>query len=288
MPLRESSVAAAKIVTRGVTAVFVCLFLVPATSTARAEEAPAPGSLEKSPEGEPKALVPTEMIPEAKVHYERGLQLYSSRDFVAAIKELELGFNVEPRREFLFAQAQAFRLAGDCAHALPLYRRFLDSDPSPLQAEAARLGLDRCGPNRSSQAPPVAQTTPPPAPSWRSTSAPDQRDWWRDPWAALSIGTGIAALATGVGFEIASANARDDARALRPKSYPEFDRLWESAQQRRLIAVTTVAGGAALLVAGGVRLIVLHRRSLAVEPPRNGLSFVPTHGGGTLTWRGGF
>jgi tetratricopeptide (TPR) repeat protein len=84
------------------------------------------------------------MTGEARAHYDRGLALYAAKDYGAAIQELEAGYALDPRREFLFAEAQAQRLAGDCQRAVPLYQRFLTSEPSPLQASAAQVGLARC------------------------------------------------------------------------------------------------------------------------------------------------
>ncbi|MES1157862.1 MAG: hypothetical protein ABUL67_02060, partial [Haliangium ochraceum] len=60
---------------------------------------------------EPAAATTTPMDPAAKDHYDRGLRLYADRDFASAVGELEIGYGIDPRREFLFAQAQALRLA---------------------------------------------------------------------------------------------------------------------------------------------------------------------------------
>jgi tetratricopeptide (TPR) repeat protein len=84
------------------------------------------------------------MSEEARVHYDRGLAFYGAKDYRAAFAELEAGYAVDPRREFLFAEAQAQRLAGDCQRAVPLYQRFLATDPSPVQVNAAQVGLARC------------------------------------------------------------------------------------------------------------------------------------------------
>src|SRR5262245_38585026 len=54
------------------------------------------------------------MSPDARAHYDRGLALYQAKDYAGAIREFEVGYAAEPRREFLFAEAQAKRLAGDC------------------------------------------------------------------------------------------------------------------------------------------------------------------------------
>jgi hypothetical protein len=237
------------------------------------------------------------MNPEAKAHYDRGLELYAGRDFAAAARELEQGFVVEPRREFLFAAAQALRLAGACQRAIPLYRRFLESDPAPVQIEAARLGLDRCAPERSTPrsnpasnpAPnPASLTPPPPVPTVPEPRATPRSVWWHDAWAASSCGAGIVALGVGVGFTVGSNRAVDEANSDRTMNLPDFERLWKSAQQRRTIGVTSLVGGAVLLMAAGGRLIVVHGRERAAEQPGAILSFTSLPGGGAFTWRAPF
>jgi hypothetical protein len=80
----------------------------------------------------------------------RGLGHYAARDFHRAIAEFEAAFALAPRPELLFAEAQAFRLDGDCPRALELYHRFLATHPPPLQVQATQLGLDRCAASAAS------------------------------------------------------------------------------------------------------------------------------------------
>ena len=119
---------------------------------------------------------------------------------------LRAAYALEPRREILFAEAQATRLGGDCRAAVPLYERFLATDPPPRQVEAARIALGRCrdaGRDRAagarSRRPPRRQRrpaagVPPPAPvaaavaRRRRTPAP----WHRDPTGAVLAGSAVA------------------------------------------------------------------------------------------------
>ena len=82
--------------------------------------------------------------PEARAHYESAMAHYAAKEYEAAISELALAYAAEPRREILFAQAQATRLAGDCPAALPLYERFLATSPPARQVEATRIAVARC------------------------------------------------------------------------------------------------------------------------------------------------
>ena len=84
------------------------------------------------------------MRPEAAALYTRGLERFAARDYAGAIADLEAGYAIEPRREFLFAEGQAKRLAGDCKGAVALYQRFLATNPTAVQANATQIALGRC------------------------------------------------------------------------------------------------------------------------------------------------
>ena len=84
------------------------------------------------------------MRPEAEALYTRGLERFATHDYAAADADLEAGYAIEPRREFLFAEGQAKRLAGDCKGAVALYQRFLTTDPAAVQVNATHIALGRC------------------------------------------------------------------------------------------------------------------------------------------------
>lgn len=265
------------------------------------------------------------MLPEAQAYYDRGLELFRARDYAGAVHALEQGFAVEPRREFLFAEAQALRLAGECARAIPLYQQFIDTEPQPLQAQAARLGIDRCAPERAppakdpAPAPPAATGVMGPGPTTReadpggqprsaapgvSLAAPprdqppppkEPSDWWRDPWALSAAGAGVVALGVGVAALVASERAADEAQSPRTTSYREFDRLWSQAAERRTIAAVALATGAGLLAAGGARALWLYRSrpDQPVARPPLSLEIAPASGATrslslSLSWEGRF
>ena len=71
------------------------------------------------------------MRPEAQALYDRGLGRFQTHDYASATADFEAGYAIEPRREFLFAEGQAKRLAGDCKGAVALYQRFLTTNPPP-------------------------------------------------------------------------------------------------------------------------------------------------------------
>lgn len=225
------------------------------------------------------------MPPAAKLHYDRGLNLFRARDFAGAVRAFEEGFAVEPRREFLFAEAQALRLAGDCARAVPLYQRFIDSGPQPVQAQAARLGIDRCAPERSQPSPAAGESG---AKASAAPPADEPRLWWRDPWALTSTGLGVVALGIGAAAWLSSDRYVDQAQSARTTTLDSYDRLWDLATNRRRLAIAGLAGGAGLIAAGAARALWVYRHQRAADTAGR-LSFWPgTDGGGTLMWEGRF
>ncbi len=88
--------------------------------------------------------VPPGMGPEALQSFQRGTTHAQARDWEAAAREFQRSYDLEPRKESLFAWAQAERLRGNCARAVDLYRRVLPLDLTPKQKQAAERNLERC------------------------------------------------------------------------------------------------------------------------------------------------
>jgi tetratricopeptide (TPR) repeat protein len=216
----------------------------------------------------------TPMKEEARAHYDRGLSLYQAKDYAAAIAAFEAGFAIDPRREFLFANAQARRLAGDCRGALPLYQRFLGMSPPALQANATHMALGRCAQQLAAerakpQAPLPPRPPPPPAPP---------TPWTHDRLGAVLLATGVVGLAVGGGFLAASYAARTDAN--RTLGIDEYGRHWDTAVTRFDVAMVGLVGGGALVTAGVLRYAWERHRQKAAAT----LTVVP----GGLALRGWF
>lgn len=260
---------------------FVIALLSVAT-VARAEP-----SDDKPPAPTETGDTPAPMNAAAKERYDKGLALYSQREFRAAIDAFEEGFAIEPRREFLFAEAQAYRLAGDCAHAVPLFDRFLATQPSQIQIDATRLALDRCAHQAAPEAPrPVAPAPPKPYVPILFLPPPP---WWRDPWGVATLATGLATAAVGGGFLLASERSWDAAHAPTVHVSTDFDRLIAQYQQRHTVGIVTLAAGGALCAAAIVRFAyVRHRNATADERTQAQLALQPLPGGGALSWRSDF
>jgi len=197
------------------------------------------------------------MHPDAQALYDRALKAFETRDYPGAIRDLEAGFTLDPRREFLFAEAQAKRLSGDCRGAVVLYQRFLTTQPPALQIDATQIALARCAQELANKPEVVMVTPPPPAPAPR----PAPPRWSRDPWGLGLTGAGVAAVGVGIGFLVASEIARGDAASA--NNYPAYYGHWSTADTRFDVAVAALAIGGALVAAGVSRFVLVRRHARA-------------------------
>jgi hypothetical protein len=216
------------------------------------------------------------MKPEAKRHLDAGLRAFAVQDYAKAIAEFQVGFEIDPRREFLYALGQAERMSGDCTKAIRSYDSFLLTNPPDRQAEPARQNLKRCQEELTAKTPAPAPTAPtpaavaapapvessPPPPVVITTAPPPPRPWYADGWGDALVGGGVVALV--VGGMVWMGASDDIAAAHSSSSYPDFASHADGAETRQTIGVVTmIAGGA--LVAGGIVRYWLRPR-VAVSP----------------------
>jgi len=203
------------------------------------------------------------MRPDAAALYKRGLERFAARDYAAAVADLEAGYAIEPRREFLFAEGQAKRLAGDCKGAVGLYRRFLATNPPAVQANATQIALGRCAQHMAEHPEVVIVEQPrqPPPPP------PPPPPWWHDSFGLGFTGAGVAAIGVGIGFVAASYAARHDAELM--TTYDPYDQRWSTAESRWQIGVGTLALGTALTAVGVTRFVFVRRHAREGAPPIN-------------------
>ncbi|HXJ21709.1 MAG TPA: hypothetical protein VMT03_15905 [Polyangia bacterium] len=218
------------------------------------------------------------MHPAAQALYDRALAEFSARDYAGAIRDSEAGYTIDARRDFLFMEAQAKRLAGDCRGAVALYQQFLTTAPPQVQVDATHIALARCAQELASRPQVVVVAPPPPAPPAR----PRPQRWWRDPWGLSLSAVGLVALGAGVGWFVAAQVARSDAQGA--DSYADYSARWSTAESRRDVAVVAWIIGGAALVAAGVRLEIVRRHARAEAGAAKGLSLwlVPGGVGGTF------
>jgi hypothetical protein len=241
--------------------VLTALALLVAAFPARAAE------LATEPEGP--------MHPAAQALYDRALAEFAAHDYPAAIRDTEAGHAIDARREFLFTEAQAKRLAGDCRGAVALYQRFLTTQPPQVQVDATHIALARCAQELASRPALVVVAPPPPVPPPPRPAPPR---WWRDPWGLSLSAAGVVAVGLGVGWFISAEMARSDAQGA--ATYADFSARWSTAESRRDVAVTAWAVGGAALIAAGARFLIVRRRAHATQ----GLALwlVPGGVGGTF------
>ncbi len=195
------------------------------------------------------------MHPAAQALYDRALKKFETHDYAAAISDLEEGFALDPRREFLFTEAQAKRLGGDCRGAVVLYQRFLTTRPPALQIDATQIALARCA-QELARKPEVVIMAPPPAPPPPRPAPPR---WSRDPWGLTLTGAGVVALGIGIGYFVAGESARSDAENAR--TYPAYTSHWSTASARLDVAIGALAIGAALTATGVTRFLLVRRHA---------------------------
>jgi tetratricopeptide (TPR) repeat protein len=236
-------------------AVLTCVILVGAAAPSRG----APG------------IDPEAQTREAQRLYEQGRQQYGRGELDAALASLEASYKITPAPGLLYDMAQVHRLKQDCARALELYRRYLESNPTGAARELAEtrvVEMQRCLPAQESAPPPPAALpiarailpTPPtggplpnptanlaeaPRPPAATRSHARRATWvWASAAVALALGAGYFALQT----TDASAQVSGD---FRPGTTWGPDGM--AAQQRgQLSYELEIGAAAAALVAGGI------------------------------------
>jgi hypothetical protein len=194
------------------------------------------------------------MHPAAQLLYERALTEFSAHDYAGAIRDSEAGYAIDARRDFLFMEAQAKRLTGDCRGAVALYQQFLTTAPPPVQVDATHIALARCAQELASRPPVVVVAPQPPA---SPPARPRPARWWRDPWGLSLSATGLVAMGIGVGWFVAAEVARSDAQGT--TTYADYSARWSVAESRQDVAVVAWIVGGAALIAAGARFAIVRR-----------------------------
>lgn len=229
------------------------------------------------------------MNPDARLHFDRGVELARDREFEAAASEFDLSYKLDATKEALFAWAQAERLRGKCARAIELYKMFLDTGPTPAQTDAATLNVHRCEKILDEERS-VAVETPadkpsalaaaprPAAPTVQLLVAPLAPPPARSQVVgiALVVGSAVAAV-TGGTFLVLS---RLDERAA--QNADTWGRYHASAQDARTKERIAIGAAGAGLVLGGVALI----RWLVAPDARGGAVAWVQPDGTVFGWKG--
>lgn len=202
--------------------------------------------------------------PQAEAHFEVAQKFFDKDDYASAIPELKAAYSIEPNPQLLYAWAQAVRLSGDCAKALGLYQRFLETKPSPEFVRVTETNMLDC----SAAVPAEPNPEPEPEPEPESAARVDEptdlgphsgvrsprADWV---WPSL-VGVGTVAAAGGAVFVgLAYRQSRAAGDAATEQDY--FDEL-DAGQQKHTIGAVLLGVGTVAIVGGLVRYWVLRSR----------------------------
>lgn len=203
--------------------------------------------------------------PEARGHFERGMQEFEAGRYHDAILALDAAYVIEQHPMLLYARAQARRLAGECGSALKLYEYFLATSPPEAAARDATVNIERCKAAVSTGAPPPeAEPEPTPAPLPEGPApapvAPLPPPARKD--IAGGVLTGVGSVMTGAGLGMMLAAA---ARSTALTSHSQFDQRYPQLRGVYVGGAVVLGLGVGLLVGGITRYAVLahKRRQLA-------------------------
>jgi tetratricopeptide (TPR) repeat protein len=207
----------------------------------------------------------------------RGGRAFEAQRWDEAARAFEAAYADHPRPELLWAQAQALRFGGRCQEALPLYERFIATDPTDEEITDANTNIAACRELVGEQAevvpvepaPPsesVAEPSPSPPPPPASTLQPPDRNIAthvqprvsRDAWGHGLLWSGVGVAGIGAGLLAAGHAQRVDARGASTEL--EYQRTFAGAPALGKAGIAVLVTGAALITAGIVRFAVVGAR----------------------------
>lgn len=201
-------------------------------------------------------------------HFAAAVEAWEARRWPEAAEAFERAYAIEPRPEYVFARAQALRLADDCTGAIAAYRAFIDLAPPAAAIDEAQGYIVACGGDPTPAPPPPIAPRPiapsdagapgPTAPLPAAVVPPPRRAWWRDP-AGHAVGwTGLAIAATGAGLTIEGLARRErGTRATDEQGYRDA-RRGGATMLHAGIPLTCI--GTAMVLAAVIRFAVLGAR----------------------------
>ena len=218
----------------------------------------------------PPASGPGEPADAARL-YDEGRRYFDVGEYDRAIEKLKAAYLVAPLPELLYDLGQAFRLKGECAEALSLYRRYLKTEPPAARAErtGARIAdMQACvavatvpppGALPPGTAPAAVQASPDvltQAPAGPAREAPTRRRRW-GVWSAVAAGA-LAGVSGYAAWDSHRASDQVSSAFVPGGMWTDAD---ERAQQRGIFTERLAIGtGAAAVVAAGVAAWLLWRR----------------------------
>lgn len=199
----------------------------------------------------------------ARLHFIAGYRAFNAKDYKTASKEIETAYKLDPEVPLLYTWALQEKAAGNCARAVDLFQKYLYSDISKAQADAARKEINDCG------GVPKVEPKPDPKPD-PVIEAPFGYTWYRDKPADSLVAGGAIGLVIGAIYVVkagSSASAADSAFYL-----DDHDRLRNDATHQRKIGVgATVIGG--VLAGAGVALWIYRSKNATMTSDGHSVVF---------------
>lgn len=238
-----------------------------------------------------------------KEHFDRAMISYNLQDWPAAIRELKLGYQADPRPEYLFMLGQAQRLSGACADAILSYKGFvrtasgnqvaagqglirgceaeLAQARKAAEEEQQRMAAEealRVATARKAELARSEAAKPAAAPPAATASSPvvAVHHWYGDPLGGLLFFPGVAAGATGTVLLVLGNG--EVSRANMAATQGAYDGLIRTGQLKQMIGVVALSAGAAVLAGGVIRYVVVGQRNdapaVAIVPTTDGMAAV--------------
>ena len=105
---------------------------------------------------------PAAVNAEARRLYEQGLRHYERAEYDQAIQAFEASYDISRAPGLLFNIGQAYRLSGDCPHALSSYEEYLARAPATVNRERVETRIRQMADCVKASAPPSVVQTPAP------------------------------------------------------------------------------------------------------------------------------
>jgi tetratricopeptide (TPR) repeat protein len=218
-------------------------------------------------------------LTEGRTAYDRG-------DYAAAIEHFERAYALAPDPLYLYPWAQAARNAGDCAVAIELYQRFIDSGVAGDARAAAEQNIARCREDLASQPAPAPDPEPvpvatdsPPTPTLPVAPTEVTPRVRPDAWGVALTVTGASAILAATAVLAVAENRR--AAQSEAFEYERFDALDTTIDRLHIAGGVTLGVGVALTLGGAIRLALVARRRRPAPPVAIAPAMTP-HGGPML------
>jgi tetratricopeptide (TPR) repeat protein len=219
--------------------------------------------------------------------FKQGIEQYKAKQYDAAAATLAKSYELDPKPDALFAQAQSERLGGHCSEAVKHYRSLLETAKDLPTIKIVQTSLAAC-PKEPDVVP--AKVEPTPEDHHEVVQAPPQivtktvvREVPRsDRLSTVLFAGGMLALGGGAGLYIASNGSLDDAKHAR--TLDDHDKFTDRAQLERNLSYGVAGAGALLITVAVIRWA----RGGAHEskPSTAEVAVAPASGGGVVTLSG--